>query len=174
MSSNFNSLIDRSKLESKRAYLEDDEQCEMSQYIQCKKIKLSGNEINVDVCCSFNLNQNVLPPSPPLDYMKCEDCENEEFSNFSLNLQVNETDDNTIAKNDHKTKTYETNDSILTRSNYKTESKNQREKTFIFNTNKQQNKIRHIPKFTIGFRSDCKKCRDGVPNHYGHINFEYK
>lgn len=36
------------------------------------------------------------------------------------------------------------------------------------NSNKSNQK-RHTPKFTIGYRSDCKKCRDHVPNHYGHI-----
>jgi len=42
-------------------------------------------------------------------------------------------------------------------------------KISIYNTNIQRRK-KYTPKFTIGYRSDCKKCRDGVPNHYGHIN----
>jgi len=105
--------------------------------------------------------------------MNCEDCKNEEFSNFSLNPQVYKTDDNIdniLAENDHKTKTNEINDNIITSNNFKMESKIEQEKTFFFNTSKQQNRKRYIPKFTLGFRSDCKKCRDGVPNHYGHIN----
>ncbi|OUM64861.1 hypothetical protein PIROE2DRAFT_8250 [Piromyces sp. E2] len=98
----------------------------------------------------MNVKQNLLPPSPPLDFMQCEDNCSEDFTNFSLDSVQKDNYNTTI--NNHC-------------------NCNEENKIKIFNTNIQRRK-RYIPKFTIGYRSDCKKCRDGVPNHYGHINYE--
>jgi len=101
-----------------------------------------------------------------MDYMKCEEnYNNEDFTNFSLDC-VQETNYNEM-----------TNNHLCNRDNYNITQYNHEiynipsNKIKIFNTNIQRKK-RYIPKFTIGYRSDCKKCRDGVPNHYGHINYE--
>lgn len=150
---NLNEKINNFK--SKRIYLEDEDQNDINNYVQCKKIKIE-NDNDKEACYSLNLKQkNLLPPSPPLDYMHCQTYyDNEEFENFSL--------DN-----------YEIKDSSTSITNVQKINNNNvpQDNVLKFNVNIQHRK-KYIPKFTIGYRSDCKKCRDGVPNHYGHINYE--
>ncbi|ORX52915.1 hypothetical protein BCR36DRAFT_349554 [Piromyces finnis] len=91
-----------------------------------------------------------------MDYMKYKDC----CDNFSLDcFQRN----NTVSDKQCCIQ----NNNYCNNNKYTQEKK---DKILKINTNIQQKK-KYIPKFTIGYRSDCKKCRDGVPNHYGHINY---
>ena len=101
--------------------------------------------------------------------MVCENCyDDKEFTNFYLNPNTYETDEENpnFIVNNHKTEANKINENFLQINNSKTKSKIH----FAFNTNNHHKKTKYVPKFTIGYRSDCKKCRDGVPNHYGHIN----
>jgi len=100
-----------------------------------------------------------LPPSPPLDYIKYQTCyEDENFMNFSLYQFPTNTE--CISSSNNNQKNCSSQECNIQECNYNISQ---------CNTN-VQNKKKYIPKFTIGYRNDCKKCREGIPNHYGHIN----